>query len=190
MVMYIFPGHLSGALSSSDLILMQSTTGHPIKKAKSQLNELFQKYGVTDAKYSSDDVTDGNVHNFRATLTYTVNGRKYRYESHGVFGRKQDAQEDAAQQALCDIEQQQQRQQQRISSQGISSNYYKSLLKERYCDKRQLPAPQYTTQSSGGGFVSTVDVPQYKPVTGPERNNKKEAEQLAAMEALRQLNLN
>ena len=122
MVMYVFPGQLSGALSS-DLILMQSTTGHPIKKAKSQLNELFQKYGVTDAKYSSDDVIDGNVHNFRATLTYTVNGRKYRYESHGVFGRKQDAQEDAAQQALCDIEQQQQRQQQRISSQAIITNH-------------------------------------------------------------------
>ena len=76
------------------------------------------------------------------------------------------------------------------SSRGVLSNLYKSWLKERYCDKRQLPAPQYTTQSSGGGFVSTVNVPQYKPVTGPVGNSKKEAEQLAAMEALRQLNLN
>ena len=154
------------------------------------MNELLQKYGVTDAKYSSsDDVTDGNVHNFRATLTYTVHGRNYRYESHGVFGRKQDAEEDAAQQALRQIERQQQ-QQPCISSRGVLSNLYKSWLKERYCDKRQLPAPQYTTQSSGGGFVSTVNVPQYKPVTGPVGNSKKEAEQLAAMEALRQLNLN
>ena len=81
------------------------TTGSPGKKHKSQLNGLLQKYGVTDAKYSSsDDVTDGNVHNFRATLTYTVYGRKYRYESRGVSSRKQDAEEDAAKQALCDLE--------------------------------------------------------------------------------------
>ena len=105
-------------------------------------------------------------------LTYTVHGRNYRYESRGVFGRKQDAEEGAAQQALCEIEQQQ-----RVS--------YKSL-KERYYNERQLSAPQYTTESTSGGFVSTVNVPQYKPVRGPVSNNKKEAEQLAAMEALRQ----
>ena len=166
------------------------TTGSPGRKHKSKLNELLQKYGVTDAKYSSrDEVTDGNVHNFGATLTYTVHGRNYRYESHGVFGRKQDAEEDAAQQAVCQIEQQQQ-QPPCISSRGVSSNLCKSMLKERYCDKRQLPAPEYITQNSGRGFVSTVNVPQYKLVIGPVGNNKKEAEQLAAMEALRQLNLN
>ena len=165
-------------------------TGSPGRKHKSQLNEMFQKYGVTDKDYSSsDNVTNGNVHNFRATLTYTIRGRRYQYESRGMFGRKQDAEEDAAQQALRQIEQQQQ-QQPCISSRGVSSNLCKSWLKERYCDKRQLPAPQYTTQSSGGGFVSTVNVPQYKPVTGPVGNSKKEAEQLAAMEALKQLNLN
>ena len=67
------------SLSPPDhLKVMQFTTGDPIKKTKSQLNELFQKYSVTDAKYSSSDVvTDGNVHNFKATLTYTVHGRKY-----------------------------------------------------------------------------------------------------------------
>jgi len=188
MVMYIFPGmQLSGVLSSAKFMQL---TGDPIKKAKSQLYELFQKYGITDAQYSSnDEVTDGNVHNFRATLTYTVRGRRYQYESRGVFGRKQDAKEDAAQQALSQIEQQL-KQQPGVSSQGVSSNHYKSLLKERYCDKRQLPAPQYTTQSGGGGFVSTINIPQYKPVTGPASGSKKEAEQLAAMEALKQLNLN
>ena len=170
------------SLSPADhLKFMQFRTGDPIKKTKSQLNELFQKYGVTDAKYSSsDDVTGGNVHNFKATLTYTVHGRKYQYKSRGVFGRKQDAEEDAAQQALGDLERQ-------LKKPGEVS--YKQLLKERYCDKRQLPAPQYNTQSSGGGFVSTVNVPQYKPVTGSGGGSKKEAEQLAAMEALRQLKL-
>ena len=68
---------------------------------------------------------------------------------------------------------------------------YKSLLKERYCDKRHLPAPQYTTtEITNGGFVSTVNVPQYKqPVRGAVGNSKKEAEQLAAMKALKQLKL-
>ena len=144
------------------------------------MNELLQKYGVTDKEYSSSDNVTGNVHNFRTTLTYTVQGRRYRYESRGVFGRKQDAEEDAAQQALCDLERQ-------LKQPGGIS--YKQLLKERHCDERQLPAPEYTTQSSGGGFVSTVNVPQYKSVKGPEGNSKKEAEQLAAMEALRQLKL-
>ena len=151
--------------------------GSPSKKAKSQLNELFQKHKIAEKYSSSDDVTDGNVHNFRATLTYTVHGRRYRYESRGVFGRKQDAEEDAAQQALSELERQ-------LKQPGGVS--YKQLLKERHCDKQQLPAPEYTTRSSGGGFVSTVNVPQYKPVTGSVADSKKEAEQLAAMEALRQ----
>ena len=98
-----------------------------------------------------------------------------------MFGRKQDAEEDTAQQALCEIEQQLKQ------SGGVSC---KQLLKERYCDERQLPTPQYTTEITSGGFVSTVNVPQYKPVTGPVGNSKKEAEQLAAMEALRQLKIN
>ena len=154
--------------------------GSPVKKAKSQLNELFQKHKITEKYSTNDDVTDGNVHNFRATLTYTVHGRRYRYESRGVFNRKQDAEEDAAQQALCELEQQ-------LKQPGGAS--YKQLLKERYCDERQLPAPQYSTQNSGGGFVSTVNVPQCKPVTGPVGNSKKEAEQFAAMVALRQLKI-
>ena len=134
---------------------------------------------------STDDVTDGNIHNFRATLTYTVNGRNYQYESRGVFGRKQDAEEDTAQQALCQIEQQQR--QFVCRGGGAAANHYKQLLKEKYCDKQQLPVPQYTTE--GGGFVSTVNVPQYKPVRGPVANSKKEAEQLAAKEALIQLKI-
>ena len=157
------------------------TAGSPDKKAKSQLNELFQKHKITSKYCSSDDVADGNVHNFRTTLTYTVHGKPYRYESRGVFGRKQDAEEDAAQQALCKVERQ-------LKQPGGVS--FKQLLKQKYCDERQLPGPQYTTQSSGRGFVSTVNVPQYKPVTGPEGNSKKEAEQLAAMEALKQLKIN
>ena len=161
--------------------------GSPSKKAKSELNELFQKYGIKDAKYDSrDDVTNGDVHNFRATLTYTINGRRYQYESRGVFGRKLDAEEDAAQQAVCEIEQQLNPS---VSRGGVSTNHYKSLLKERYCDVRQLSAPQYTTEITSGGFVSTVSVPQYKPVRGPVCSSKKEAEQLAAMEALRQLKI-
>ena len=52
----------------------------------------------------TSDVINGNVHNFRAILTYTVHGRNYWYESQSVFGRKQDVEEDAAQQALCEIE--------------------------------------------------------------------------------------
>ena len=44
-------------------------------------------------------------------------------------------------------------------------------------------------KNSGGGFVSTVNVPQCKPVTGPVGNSKKEAEQFAAMVALRQLKI-
>ena len=165
--------------------------GSPGKKSKSQLNELFQKYGITDKNYSStDDVTDGNVHNYRATLTYTVHGKKYQYESRGVFGRKQDAEEDTAQQALCQIEQQQQQQREFVCrGGGAKANHYKQLLKERYCDERHLSVPQYTTESTSGGFVSTVNVPQYKPVRGPVCNSKKEAEQLAAMEALRQLKI-
>ena len=67
---------------------------------------------------------------------------------------------------------------------------YKSLLKERYCDKQRLSAPQCTTKITSGGFVSTVNVPQYKPVRGPEGVSKKEAEQLAAMEALKELKIN
>ena len=161
-------------------------TGSSSKKAKSQLNELFQQYKINGRYDSTDDVTDGNIHNFRATLTYTVHGRKYRYESRGVFGRKQDAEEDAAQQALCEIEQQQR---QLVSRSEPAANHYKQLLKERYCDERLLSAPQYTTESTSGRFVSTVNVPQYKPVSGPVGNNKKEAEQLAAMEALRQLKI-
>ena len=137
---------------------------------------------------STDDVTDGNVHNYRATLTYTVHGRKCRYESRGVFGRKQDAEEDTAQQALCQIEQQQQRQFV-CRKGGAAANHYKQLLKEGYCDEQQLSAPQYITESTSGGFVSTVNVPQYRPIRGPVGNSKKEAEQLAAMEALRQLKI-
>ena len=159
-----------------------SLKGSSTEKAKSQLNKLFQKYSITDVKYSStDDVTNGNIHNFTATLTYSVHWRKYRYESRGVFGRKQDAEEDTAQQALCEIEQQ-------LKLPGGVS--YKQLLKERYCDKQQLSSPQYTTKIAiAGGFVSTVNVPQYKPVRGPLCNSKKEAEQLAAMEALKQLKI-
>ena len=110
-------------------------------------------------------------------------------ESRGVFGRKQDAEEDAAQQALCEIEQQLQKHPVTTSRGGAVGNHYKSLLKERHCDERQLPAPQYTTEITSGGFVSTVNVPQYKPVRGAVGGSKKEAEQLAAMEALRKLNL-
>ena len=162
--------------------------GSASKKAKSQLNELFQKHNISDAEYVSSDVSNGSVRNYRATLTYTVHGRNYRYESRGVFGRKQNAEEDVAQQALCEVEQQ-------LKLPAISSgeglaNSYKSLLKERYCDKRQLSAPQYTTtEITSGGFVSTVNVPQYKPVRGPVGNSKKEAEQLAAMEALKELKI-
>ena len=162
--------------------------GSPSKKCKSQLNELFQKYGITDAKYdSTDNVTDGNVHNFTATLTYTVRGRKHRYGSCGEFCRKQDAEEDTAQQALREIEQQQPGQ--FVSRGSVTANHYKQLLKERHCDKQQLSPPQYTTESTSGGFVSIVNVPQYKLVRGPVGNSKKEAEQLAAMEALRQLKI-
>ena len=141
---------------------------------------MFQKYKINGKYDSTDGVTDGNVHNFTATFTYTVHGRKYRYESRGVFGRKQDAEEDTAQQALCEIEQQ-------LKHPGGVS--YKQLLKEKYCDEQQLSTPQYTTESTSGRFVSTVNVPQYKPVRGPVGNSKKEAEQLAAMEALRQLKI-
>ena len=162
--------------------------GSPGKKAKSQLNELFQKHTISDAEYDSSDVINGNVHNFRAILTYTVHGRNYRYESRSVFGRKQDAEEDVAQQALCEIEQQ--LTPPIISRGGALVNSYKSLLKERYCDKQRLSAPQYTTEITSGGFVSTVTVPQYKPVRGPVGNSKKEAEQLAAMEALKELKIN
>ena len=167
--------------------MLYIVVGSPSKKAKSQLNELLQKHNISDAEYDSSDIINGNVHNFRATLTYTVHGRNHRYESRGVFGRKQDAEEDAAQQALCEIEQQ-------LRLPGISrgslASYYKLLLKERYCDIRQLSAPQYTTEITSGGFVSTVNVPQYKPVRGPEGVSKKEAEQLAAMEALKELKIN
>ena len=150
---------------------------------------MFQKHGI-DAKYKSrDDVTSGNVHNFTATLTYSVHGRSYRYESCGVFGRKQDAEEDAAQQALCEIERQLLKQSVTMSRGGTVGNHYKSLLKERYCDERQLSAPQYNTEITSGGFVSTVNVPQYKPVRGAVGNSKKEAEQLAALEALRKLKI-
>ena len=154
------------------------------------MNELFQKHAIKDAIYDSiDDVTIGNVHNFKATLTYTINGRYYQYESRGVYSRKQDAEEDVAQQALCRIEHQ--LQQPFVSRGGASANkQYKSLLKERHCDKHRLPAPEYTTEISSGGFVSTVDVPQFRSVRGQVGNNKKEAEQLAAIEALRQLKIN
>ena len=153
------------------------------------MNELFQKHGI-DAKYGSrDDVTSGNVHNFTATLTYSVHGRNCRYESRGVFGRKQDAEEDTAQQALCEIGQQL-KQSVTTSRGGMLGNRYKSLLKEKYCDERKLSAPQYTTEITSGGFVSTVNIPQYKPVRGAVGNSKKEAEQLAAMEALRKLKIN
>ena len=37
--------------------------------------------------------------------------------------------------------------------------------------------------------MSTVNVPQYKPVRGAVGNSEKEAEQLAAMEASKQLKL-
>ena len=152
------------------------------------MNELFQKHSVNNVKYdSSDDISYDYVHNFRATLTYTIHGRNYRYESRGVFGRKQDAEEDAAQQALCEIEHQLELPV--ISRGGALAHHYKSLLKERYCDKQQLSAPQYTTEITSGGFVSTVNVPQYKPVRGPVGNSKKEAEQLAAMKALRELKI-
>ena len=79
------------------------------------------------------------------------------------------------QQALCE----------RKQLQKVPPNQYKQLLKERYCDEWQLSSPQYTTESASEGFVSTVKIPQYKSVRGPVGNSKKEAEQLAAMEALR-----
>ena len=170
----------AAAATTLDFHALEDVIPFFVEKAKSQLNELFQKYKINASYDSTDDVTDGNVHNYRATLTYTVHGRKCRYESRGVFGRKQDAEEDAAQQALCEIEQQ-------LKQPGGVS--YKSLLKERYCDERRLSAPQYTTESTSGGFVSTVNVPQYKPIRGPVGNSKKEAEQLAAMETLRKLKI-
>ena len=162
--------------------------GSPSKKAKSQLNEMFQKHGINVEYDSRDDVTSGNVHNFTATLTYSVHGRRYQYESRGVFGRKQDAEEDAAQQALCEIERQL-KQSVTTSRGGAVGNQYKQLLKERYCDERRLSAPQYSIEITSGGFVSTVNVPQYKPIRGAVGNSKKEAEQLAAMEALRKLKI-
>ena len=64
------------------------------------------------------------------------------------------------------------------------------MLKERYHDKQQLSAPQYTTEVTSGGYMSTVIVPQYKPVRGPVGNSMRESEQLAAMEALRELKVN
>ena len=149
---------------------------------------MFQKHGINAEYDSRDDVTSGNAHNFTATLTYSVHGRRYQYESRGVFGRKQDAEEDTAQQALCEIERQL-KQSVTMSRGGAVGNQYKSLLKERYCDERQLSAPQYSTEITSGGFVSIVNVPQYKSVRGAVGNSKKEAEQLAAMEALRKLKI-
>ena len=45
-----------------------------------------------------EDVTDHNVCNFefRATLTYTIRGRNNKYDSRGMFGRKQNAEEAVA----------------------------------------------------------------------------------------------
>jgi len=63
------------------------------------------------------------------------------------------------------------------------------MLKEKYYDVRQLQPPQYTTKSANGGFVSIVDIPQYGPVRGTVGCSIKEAEQLAAQEALRKLGL-
>ena len=115
------------------------------------------------------------------TLTYIIHGSSYRYESRHGFRKKQDAEEDAAQKALRDISSQ-------LKRRGGSCSY-KQLLKERYCDERQLPPPEYTNENTSGGFVLTVNVPQYKPVRGAVGHNKKEAEQLAAKEALKQLKL-
>ena len=50
-------------------------------------------------------------------------------------------------------------------------------------------SPRYITQPANGGFVSVVDVPQYGPVIGPVGCSMKEAEKLAAQEALRKLDL-
>ncbi|XP_065884484.1 uncharacterized protein [Dysidea avara] len=154
-------------------------------KAKSQLNELFQKYNVSGVKYNSRDEGSGDNHNFKCVLSYTINGRRYQYDSRGRFGRKQGAEEDAAQQALHYFEQQLRQ----PVSRGSPGHHYKSMLKEKYCDVRQLSPPQYTTQPASGGFVSVVNLPQYGPVTGPMGCSMKEAEQLAAQEALRKLSL-
>ena len=177
IVFYIYIYHCTGSSKCSP----------PNEKAKSQLNILFQKHGIT-AKYNSrDDATSGNIHSFIATLTYTICERSYQYKSRCGFPKKQDAEEDAAQQALREVESQIKRS---LRKGETSTKQYKSLLKEKYCDERQIPAPQYTTtEITSGGFVSTVNVPQYKPVRGAVGNSKKEAEQLAAMEALKQLKL-
>ncbi|XP_065885155.1 uncharacterized protein [Dysidea avara] len=143
------------------------------RKAKSQLNELFQRYNVGGIKYHSWD-----GHNFKSTLSYTINGRRYQYNSRRGFSSKQEAEEDAAKLALCDIKQQLRQ----PFSRGSSGHHYKSMLKEK-C------SPRYITQPANGGFVSVVDVPQYGPVIGPVGCSMEEAEKLAAQEALRKLDL-
>jgi len=156
-------------------------TGGSTKKAKSQLNELFQKHKVTGVKYDSRDDGSG----FESTLMYTFNERRYKYESQGMFGRKKEAEENAAQQALNHFEQQLRE----SVSKGSPGHHYKSMLKEKYCDAHKLPPPQYTTQLANGGFVSVVDIPQYGSVRGTVGCSTKVAEQLAAQEALRKLHL-
>jgi len=159
--------------------------GGSTKKAKSQLNELFQRHSVSSVKYDSRDDGSGDNHDFKSTLSFSFNGRLYRYESRGGFGRKQEAEEDTAQQALNHFEQQIRQ----PVSRGSPGNHYKSMLKEKHCDAQQLPPPQYTTQPANGRFVSVVDVPKYGIVRGTEGCSIKEAEQLAAQEALRKLGL-
>ena len=159
--------------------------GETTKKAKSQLNELFQKHNASSVKYDSHDDGSGDNHNFKSTLSYSLNGRRYQYTSRGGFGRKQEAEEDAAQLALHHFEQQLRQ----PVSRGSPGHHYKSMLKEKYCDVRQLSSPEYNTQPANGGFVSVVNLPQYGPVTGPVGGSMKEAEQLAAQEALRKLRL-
>ncbi|XP_065885404.1 uncharacterized protein [Dysidea avara] len=159
--------------------------GGSARKAKSQLNELFLKKNVSDVKYDSRDEGSGDNHNFKSTLSYTFNERHYQYHSRGRFGRKQEAEEDAAQQAFHNFEQQL-RQPVSIGSPG---HHYKSMLKEKYCDIQQLSPPQYTTKPADGGFVSVVNVPRYGPVKGTVGSNIKVAEQLAAKEAIRKLGL-
>jgi len=175
------------SLSNKLYLFITGTTleGGTTKKAKSQLNELFQKHSVSGVKYDSRDDGSGDNHNFTSTLSFSFKGRRYRYDSRRGFGRKQEAEEDTAQQALNHFEQQIRQ----PVSRGSPGHHFKSMLKEKHCDAQQLPPPQYTTKPANGGFVSTVDVPQYGPVRGTVGYSIKEAEQLAAQEALRKLGL-
>ncbi|KAL2938897.1 Double-stranded RNA-binding protein 4 [Bienertia sinuspersici] len=150
---------------------------------KNKLQEYTQKWGLEFPAYRTSNEGFPHAPKFRSTVF--VDGVEY--TSKQTFRHLKEAEQDAAKLAYeCIICNAQQLDAKTLLSEDPKSN---KLILNEYAYKQHLGKPTYKTYPSDGPlpvFVSTVTVAG-KSFTGDGGKSKKDAEQFAALAALRSL---